>query len=82
VLLRLAYLGVTNAFALLRLLPRGDGDKDAARHRLGTSLSATADDKKQGKEDIHSLPLSPYNTPGVLRQDPGHGAESSVEART
>jgi putative transposase len=29
VLLRLAYLGVTNAFALLRLLPRSDRDKDA-----------------------------------------------------
>jgi putative transposase len=28
VLLRLAYLGVTNVFALLRLLPRGDRDKD------------------------------------------------------
>jgi hypothetical protein len=28
-LLRLAYLGVTNAFALLRLLPGSDRDKDA-----------------------------------------------------
>jgi putative transposase len=28
VLLRLAYLGITNAFALLRLLPRSDHDKD------------------------------------------------------
>jgi hypothetical protein len=28
VLLRLAYLGITNAFALLRLLPGGDRDKD------------------------------------------------------
>ena len=27
-LLRLAYLGVTNAFALLRLLPMGDREKD------------------------------------------------------
>jgi hypothetical protein len=38
VLLRLAYLGVTNAFALLRLLPRGDRDKDieilSLRHQL------------------------------------------------
>jgi hypothetical protein len=37
VLLRLAYLGVTNAFALLRLLPMSDRDKDveilALRHR-------------------------------------------------
>jgi transposase len=39
VLLRLAYLGVTNAFALLRLLPGSDHDKDAEilalRHQLG-----------------------------------------------
>ena len=37
-LLRLAYLGITNAFALLRLLPRGDRDKDieilSLRHQL------------------------------------------------
>ena len=37
-LLRLAYLGVTNTFALLRLLPRSDRDKDAEilalRHQL------------------------------------------------
>jgi transposase InsO family protein len=36
--LRLAYLGITNAFALLRLLPRSDRDKDAdilaLRHQL------------------------------------------------
>jgi transposase, IS30 family len=38
VLLRLAYLGITNAFALLRLLPGSDRDKDAEilalRHRI------------------------------------------------
>jgi hypothetical protein len=38
VLLRLAYLGVTNTFALLRLLPRSDRDKNAEilalRHQL------------------------------------------------
>jgi hypothetical protein len=38
VLLRLAYLGVANAFALLRLLPMSDRDKDAEilalRHQL------------------------------------------------
>src|SRR4051812_37026965 len=37
-LLRLAYLGITNAFALLRLLPGSDGDEDAEilalRHQL------------------------------------------------
>jgi hypothetical protein len=38
VLLRLAYLGVTNMFALLRLLPSSDRDKDieilALRHQI------------------------------------------------
>ena len=38
-LVRLAYLGVTNVFALLRLLPRSDHDKDTEilvlRHQLG-----------------------------------------------
>lgn len=37
-LLRLAYLGVTNTFALLRLIPRSDQDKDAEilalRHQI------------------------------------------------
>src|SRR5690349_22734824 len=37
-LLRLAYLGITNAFALLRLLPGSDRDKDieilSLRHQL------------------------------------------------
>ncbi|WP_066374956.1 hypothetical protein [Herbidospora mongoliensis] len=37
-LLRLAYLAVTNAFAALRLLPMGDRDKDveilALRHQI------------------------------------------------
>jgi hypothetical protein len=38
VLLRLAYLSVTNVFALLRLLPSSDRDKDieilALRHQI------------------------------------------------
>jgi hypothetical protein len=38
VLLRLVYLGVSNTFALLRLLPMSDRDKDAEilalRHQL------------------------------------------------
>jgi putative transposase len=38
VLLRLAYLGVTNTIALLRLLPMSEGDKDieilALRHQI------------------------------------------------
>jgi hypothetical protein len=43
-LLRLAYLGTTNAFALLRLLPGSDRDKDAEilalRHQLGGAAGA------------------------------------------
>ncbi|MDT0547633.1 hypothetical protein [Streptomyces lonegramiae] len=35
---RLAYLGVTNAFAMLRLLPMTDRDKDAAAIHLKWSL--------------------------------------------
>jgi hypothetical protein len=39
VLLRLAYLGVTNAFAMLRLLPMSNREKDveilALRHQIG-----------------------------------------------
>jgi putative transposase len=38
VLLRLAYLGMTNALAMLRLLPMSDQDKDteilALRHQI------------------------------------------------
>jgi len=37
-LLRLAYLGTTNAFALLRLLPGSDRDKDAEILPLGHQL--------------------------------------------
>ncbi|MFJ5030037.1 hypothetical protein ACIQB5_18340 [Streptomyces sp. NPDC088560] len=44
-LLRLAYLGVTNAFAILRLLPMRDRDKDveilALRHQI-TLLEVTS----------------------------------------
>jgi putative transposase len=39
VLLRLAYLGVTNTFARLRLLPRSDRDKDAEILALGHQLA-------------------------------------------
>jgi putative transposase len=49
VLLRLAYLGVTNAFAMLRLLPMSDRDKDAEilalRHQI-TVLERQLGDRK------------------------------------
>jgi hypothetical protein len=45
-LLRLAYLGITNAFALLRLLPVGDRDRDteilALRHQLAVLHPSSA----------------------------------------
>ncbi|MEU0929960.1 hypothetical protein [Streptomyces malaysiensis] len=50
-LLRLAYLAVTNAFALLRLLPMSDRDKDAEilalRHQI-TVLEHQLGKKKPG----------------------------------
>jgi len=50
VLLRLAYLGVTNAFAMLRLLPMSDRDKDveilALRHQI------TVLQRQLGKEKV------------------------------
>jgi hypothetical protein len=39
VLLRLAYLGVTNGFVLLRLLPGGDRDKDIEILSLGHQIA-------------------------------------------
>jgi hypothetical protein len=48
-LLRLAYLGITNAFALLRLLPRSDRDKDAEIPRCATnSRCSTANSTASG----------------------------------
>jgi hypothetical protein len=51
VLLRLAYLGVTNAFALLRLLPRSDHDKDTEililRHQLAVLQRQLGDQRVQ-----------------------------------
>lgn len=38
--------------------------------------------QNKGKESIHSLPHLMYSTRGGLRQGPGGGAESSIEART
>ncbi|GAA0903814.1 MULTISPECIES: hypothetical protein [Streptomyces violaceusniger group] len=51
-LLRLTYLGVTNAFAMLRLLPMADRDKDveilALRHQI------TVLERQLGKDKIRS----------------------------
>jgi hypothetical protein len=68
VLLRLAYLGVTNAFALLRLLPGGDRDKDieilSLRHQLavlqrqlgGQQVRFTPADRAWLAALLHPLP--------------------------
>ncbi|WP_263399635.1 hypothetical protein [Saccharopolyspora pogona] len=41
-LLRLAYLGVTNTFAMLRLLPMSDQDKDIEILALGHQITVLA----------------------------------------
>ncbi|MEU0807462.1 hypothetical protein [Streptomyces sp. NPDC005970] len=68
-LLRLAYLGVTNAFALLRLLPMSDRDKDAEilalRHQItvlerqldGVRARFTPGDRAFLAVLLHRLPL-------------------------
>ncbi len=60
-LLRLAYLGVANVFALLRLLPRGDHDKDAEilvlRHQirvLQRQLGGHVGPPEEIHSDVHS----------------------------
>jgi putative transposase len=70
VLLRLAYLGVTNAFALLRLLPMSSRDKDAEilalRHQLSVlqrqlspdRVRFTPGDRALLAALLHRLPLS------------------------
>jgi hypothetical protein len=54
VLLRLAYLGVTKAFAVLRLLSMSDGDKDveilALRHQI------TVLERQLGKDRVRFAP--------------------------
>jgi hypothetical protein len=68
VLLRLAYLGITNAFTLLRLLPGSDRDKDAEilalRHQLavlhrqldGRRVRFDAADRASMAALLHRLP--------------------------
>lgn len=70
VLLRLAYLGVANAFALLRLLPMSDRDKDAEilalRHQLAVlhrqlgadRIRFTPSDRALLAALLHQLPRS------------------------
>jgi putative transposase len=82
VLLPLAYLGVTNAFALLRLLPGSARDKDAEilalRHQLGV-LQRQLDGQRVRFEPadrawlaalLHQLPMpSPHDLRLLVRPD-------------
>ncbi|WP_394326611.1 hypothetical protein [Streptomyces hygroscopicus] len=51
-LLRLAYLGVTNAFAVLRLLPMSDQDKDAEILALRHQIAVL--ERQLGKRKVQS----------------------------
>jgi hypothetical protein len=71
VLFRLAYLGVTNAFALLRLLPVSDRDKDveilALRHQitvLERQLGTTRLQFLPGGPGVSGRPAAPAPTGG------------------
>ena len=68
-LLRLAYLGVTNVFAILRLLPVSDRDKDveilALRHQIAGLQRAVA----YSKPDV---------SPAPRRTISGSGPEKSI----
>ncbi len=73
VLFRLAYLGVTNTLALLRLLPMSDRDKDAEilalrhqvmvleRHLHGDRVQFTAADRAWLAALLHPLPRTVLN---------------------
>lgn len=72
-LLRLAYLSVTNAFALLRLLPMGDRDKDveilALRHQI------TVLERQVGNTRARILPRRSRVPRGAAAPTPSHHAE-------
>ncbi|KAK1185265.1 hypothetical protein B7755_048615 [Streptomyces sp. NBS 14/10] len=53
-LLRLAYLGVTNAFAMLRLLRMSDRDKDAEILALRHQVTVLERQLGKGKGPVHA----------------------------
>src|SRR5215471_1825118 len=69
-LLRLAYLGITNAVALLRLLPGGDRDKDieilSLRHQLAV-LQRQLDGQRVRFEPVDRAWLAAL-TPSLMRR--------------
>jgi hypothetical protein len=74
VLLRLAYLGVTNMFALLRLLPHSDGNKNAEilvlRHQIAVPRRQLGDQRVQLRPADRALLaalLRPLSRPALQR---------------
>ncbi|WP_432906069.1 hypothetical protein ACQP1S_11610 [Micromonospora matsumotoense] len=83
-LLRLAYLGVTNALTLLRLLPMSDRDKDAEilalRHQIMILERQLGGDRVRfaprgpGMAGRSAAPATPTGAaPAAAARAPGHG---------
>jgi putative transposase len=75
VLLRLAYLGLTNTFALLRLLPMSNQDKDteilALRHQIGVLQRQLGDTRPRFTPgDRALLAAVPLENPSRLVRTP------------
>ncbi|MFB6679240.1 hypothetical protein ACFCWG_43970 [Streptomyces sp. NPDC056390] len=76
-LLRLAYLSMTNAFAALRLLPMSDRDKDAEKRR---------GEVREGPLELVALPIfaalhvyAGLSVRGMLPPDAaGHGLDAVI----
>ncbi|MFE9009201.1 integrase core domain-containing protein [Streptomyces sp. NPDC007875] len=69
-LLRLAYLGVTNAFAMLRLLPMADRDKDAEILALRHQIAVL--ERQLGKGKIRFTPSDRAFLSALLHRLPMH----------
>src|SRR4051812_34642406 len=67
-LLRLAYLGLTNAFALLRLLPGSDRDKDAEILALRHQLAVLQ--RQLGEQRVRFDPADRAWLPALLHRLP------------
>ena len=78
-LLRLAYLGVTNVFALLRLLPRSDHDKDTEililRHQIAVLQ------RQLGDQRVRFRPADRALLTALLRPLPRGRAAATSAAR-
>src|SRR3954469_8076908 len=93
-LLRLAYLGITNAFTLLRLLPGSDRDKDAEilalRHQLavlhrqldGQRVRFDPADRAWLAALLHQLPRPQPGPPSAVGAARHHPPMAPRPART